>query len=821
MEVHMEQYSQYQIPLDKLKRVCDCASEMGFCKTSLDVPPLDEVIGQERAVRSMEFGLAMDAPGYNIYVVGPPGTGKSTYVQAVVRQAAAKRPVASDWCYINNFAVKDSPLAVSLPAGQGRVFQQDMDELISDLKVIVPKAFESSDYESQKDAVVQTMQRTIQERFAALEQESAATGLAMKQTPNGFAFIPLREGKPISSEDFDLLPIEQRHELEESGRRLQKKLDDIAHDGQNLEKQATAQINELESQITRSASAESIARIKAKYQDNSRITTYLDDVLADIVANHTAFKNVGAVPAQSPMMPFAMPQDDGDPFLRYKVNLFIQNNSSDGSPVVIEPNPNFYNLFGKIEYRSQLMSVNTDFTMIKPGALQRANGGFLILQIKDVLMDPFAWDALKKSLKYRQAIVENIGEQYRMVPTATLRPEPIPLSVKIILIGSPILNMLSTIDEDFSKLFKVKVDFDTEMPRTAENVCQYVSLVSSLCSRENLLHFDRSALAKIIEYGSRLTGNQNKLSTRFNEVTEIVYEAVAMARLAQAELVEADHVEKAISERRYRSSRIEEKIQEMILQGKILIDTQGAVVGQVNGLAVIDLGGFMFGQPSRITARTYVGRGGVINIERETEMSGHIHTKGVLTLTGYLGGKFAQEKPLSLTAQITFEQNYEGVDGDSASSTELYAILSSLSGLPLKQSLAVTGSVNQRGEIQPIGGATEKIEGFFDICRAQPQGLTGEQGVIIPIQNIDNLMLKDDVLNAVAAGKFRVYAVKSIDEGIEILSDHPAGQMDEKGQYPEDSVFGLAARKLLEYNNRLGAPGDQKDKDAKNSSNGK
>jgi lon-related putative ATP-dependent protease len=799
----MDQFVQYQVPVNQLKRICDCASELSFCRTSRDVPPLDEVIGQERAVRSMQFGLSMDAPGYNIFVVGPPGTGKSTYVQAVVSQVAAKGPVAADWCYINNFSAKDSPLAVSLPAGQGHAFQKDMAELVADLKAAIPKAFESSDYDSRKDTVVQAVQQEMQDRFRTLEQESAAAGLSMKQTPRGFVFIPLREGKPISGEDFELLPLQERQAIEERGRLLQKKLDEIVREGQLLEKQATSQIDELEVQITQTAAEPPIARLKEKYRDQPRIVSYLADVLKDIAINHETFKGTAVGPAQ-PQMPFMVPQaDDGDPFLRYKVNLFIQNNPNDGSPVVVEPSPNFYNLFGKIEYRNQMMSVSTDFTMVRPGAIHRANGGYLILQVKDVLMDPFAWDTLKKALKYRQAIVENIGEQYRMVPTVTLRPEPIPLSVKIILIGSPMLGMLATVDEDFQKLFKVKVDFDTEMPRTPENICQYVSLVSSLCRRENLLHFDQSGLSRIIEYGSRLASHQNKLSTRFNEVSEIVYEAVAVAKAAGAAVVESAHVEQAIQGRKYRSNKVEAKIQEMILQGKILIDTAGAVVGQVNGLAVLDLGGYMFGQPSRITARTYIGRGGVINIERETEMSGKIHTKGVLTLSGYLGGKFAQEKPLSLTAQITFEQNYEGVDGDSASSTELYAILSSLSGLPLKQSLAVTGSVNQRGEIQPIGGATEKIEGFFDICRARPGGLTGEQGVIIPFQNIDNLMLKNEVLEAVEAGLFHVYAVKRIEEGIEILTGVKAGEPDKNGQYPADSVFGLAIKKLQEYSSRL------------------
>ncbi|MDD4170330.1 MAG: Lon protease family protein, partial [Desulfotomaculaceae bacterium] len=507
-----------------------------------------------------------------------------------------------------------------------------------------------------------------------------------------------------------------------------------------------------------------------------------------------------------PAMPFPpqFQQEEADIFNRYRVNLFVSNKQNGGAPVVLEPSTNYYNLFGKIEYRSQVFSVSTNFTMVKAGAIHRANGGYLILQAKDVLGDPLVWDTLKKAIKYRQATVENIGEQYRLVPTVTLRPEPVPFNAKVILIGSPQLyQVLYAFDEDFRKLFKVKVEFDTEMPRSLENMCKYASLVSAICREHNLKHFDWTGVAKLAEYGSYLAGSQNKLTARFNEIIEILYESEALAQNDDTELVYAKHVEEAIKERRYRSNRIEEKLQEFIINGKIMIDTSGSVVGQVNGLAVNELGGFAFGRPVRITARTYMGRGGIINIEREAQMSGNIHAKGVLILAGYLGGKFAQKIPLGLTAQITFEQLYNGIEGDSASSAELYAILSSLSGLPLKQSIAVTGSVNQFGDIQPIGGATEKIEGFFDICQAR--GLTGEQGVIIPAQNIDDLMLKDEVLEAVHSGRFHIYAVSNIEEGIELLSGNIAGTAGAEGSYPEWSVMSLVEKKLNEYSKAQGA----------------
>lgn len=788
----------YRVAVEKLKRVCR-DEELSFCKTTADLRPLDGFIGQERAVRAMQFGLSMKAPGYNIFVVGPPGTGKSTYAQAIVSQAAVGGSVPDDWCYIYNFTDKDRPLAVSLPAGEGRVFKKDMEELLSDLRVNIPKAFEDGDYKHKKGAIIQSVQMKMVEYFQDIETEAQDAGFDMKRTPDGIIFIPLKDGKPFSPEDYENLTAQDRREMEEKGRKLHNRLDEAFHTGRTLEKQANEQIAELEKQIARFAAGPLVSRLLEKYDHFPQIISYLKMYLKDVTDNLELFRGAGSASEQA-RFPFY--QEDVDPFIRYKVNLFVNNEKSGGVPVVIEPSSIYYNLFGKIEYRSQMLALSTDHMMIKPGAIHRANGGYLVLQAKDVLSDPFAWDTLKKALKYRQATVENIGEQYRLVPTVTLRPEPIPLNLKVILIGNPLIyHLLYSLDEDFQKLFKVKVDFDTEMPRTPENLRQYASFVNSVCARENLNHFSREGLARIIEYGSRLAGHQEKLSTRFNEVVEIVYEAASWAQSGGAGLVEASHVEKALEEKVYRSNRMEEKIQELITKGKILIDTSAAVVGQINGLYVVDSGGYSFGRPARITARTYMGRGGVINIERETKMSGSVHSKGVLTLAGYLGGKFAQKKPLGLTAQITFEQQYDGVEGDSASSAELYAILSSLADLPLKQSLAVTGSVNQFGEIQPIGGATEKIEGFFEVCKAK--GLSGDQGVIIPIQNVDNLMLKDEVLEAVKEGLFHIYAVSNIEEGLELLSGIPAGKAGEDGAYPEGSVFGRVDRKLSEYNEGL------------------
>ncbi|MFX4261388.1 AAA family ATPase [Pelotomaculum propionicicum] len=790
----------YTVPIEKLRKVC-CGEELDFCRTTEDMRPPEDFIGQERAVRAMQFGLSMNAPGYNIFVVGPPGTGKSTYVQAVVSQAAAGGPVPDDWCYIYNFSDKDRPLAVSLPAGEGRGFKKDVEELLADLRVNIPKAFESGDYENQKDVIIQGVQQKMTGYFQDLETAALEDGFDMKRTPNGIVFIPLKEGKPFSAEDFENLPLQERREMEEKGRKLHKRLEETFHTGRMLEKQANEQIAGLEKEIALFAIGPLVDRLLEKYDKFPPIIDYLKMYLKDVTENLEIFKGSAAAPEQ----PHGS-QEETDPFIRYRVNLFVHNVKNGGSPVVIEPSSLYYNLFGKIEYRSQVLSLNTDHMMIKPGSIHRANGGYLVLQVKDVLSDPFAWDTLKKALKYRQAAVENIGEQYRLVPTVTLRPEPIPLNVKVILIGTPQLyHLLYSQDEDFQKLFKVKVDFDTEMPRNPDNLRQYASFVNAVCQREKLRHFSRDGLARIIEYGSRLAGHQEKLSTRFNEVIEIVYEAAAWALAEDSRYVEAVHVDKALREKVYRSNGLEEKLQEMFTREKILIDTSGRMVGQVNGLYVIGSGGYAFGRPARITARTYMGRGGVVNIERETKMSGSIHSKGVLTLAGYLGGKFAQGKPLGLTAQITFEQLYDGIEGDSASSAELYAILSSLAELPVDQSLAVTGSVNQFGEIQPIGGATEKIEGFFDVCAAK--GLTGSQGVVIPAQNVDNLMLKEEVLEAVKKGLFHIYAVRNIEEGIDLLCGVPAGTIKEDGCYPEESVFGRTDRKLREFNEGLSRSG--------------
>jgi len=817
--MNVNDIEKYKVPVDKLRNDCSICGDLNFCQTSKDVSVLEGVIGQDRAVKSMEFGLSMEASGYNIFVLGPQGTGKTTYTQTVVSKVASKRKVPDDWCYINNFSEWDKPLAISLPAGQGKVFQKDMEKLITNLVVYIPKAFESSNFQQQKDDIIQKTNKQMTEILRDIDKIARNAGFGIQQAANRILLIPLVENRQITQEEFSRLTEEEREKIDEKRNQTAKEIDDRIRDGQMVQRLAEEKAIEIQKQTAKEAAEPFIEQLKEKYKNFPEIADYLDKVLKDAAENHVIFSSVRHSLNENIITKLqddsdsldgeeknifekaASARDSKDPFTRYKVNLFINNENTKGAPVITESSPYYYNLFGKIEYKSHMMTTMTDFTMIKPGAIHKANGGYLILQVKDLLMDPFAWGALKKALKYKEAVVENIGEQSRYVPTVTLKPQPIPLNVKVILIGSYYYYQFLAADEDFRKLFKVNVDFDVEMDRTRENIRNYVSFIASMCENENLKHFNCEGLAKVVEYGSRLADNQNKLSTRFNIVSEIVYEASALAEADNSEYVEGKHVNQAIKNKKYRSNRIEEKMQEQIVNKKVLIDTEGAVVGQVNGLSVMGVSGYAFGLPSRITARTYAGREGIINIERETDMSGNIHSKGVLTLNGYLGGKFAQEKPLGLTAQVTFEQLYGGVEGDSASSAELYAILSSLSDVPIKQNLAVTGSVNQMGEIQPIGGVNEKIEGFFDICSLN--GLTGDQGVIIPVSNIDNLMLKDEVIEAVKNNLFHIYAVTKIEEGIELLTGVKAGEKDIYGDYEKDSIFYLANNKINEFNKVL------------------
>jgi lon-related putative ATP-dependent protease len=787
-----------ELPPEKLRYHCDlCHFDFDTTET---VPPLEVMIGQERAVKAVEFGLLAKNPGYNIYVSGLVGTGKITYAEGAVCQAAAKEAAPDDWCYVNNFENPSQPIAFSLPAGLGFTLRKDIEALVEELKTDIPKVFSGDDYEQAKNAILSKLQEQRAQTLEAFNQRAIELGIMPQWSTTGFVGIPMSEGKPLTPDEFQKLEQEERETIEKKLLAVHEKALESIRFVQNVERQAREEIKELDGKIGLFAVGYVIDDLINKYHEHEAVVEYLESVKKDVVKNIHDFKPE-ADEDVNPLLLFQRGAKESAKD-KYKVNLLVDNRETRGAPVIIESNPTYYNLVGRVEYETRMGMVSTDFSMIKPGALHRANGGYLILHARDVLTNLGSWDGLKRALKTKKLFLENLGEHYGMLAMASLKPAAIPIQVKVILIGNPYLyNLLFSYDEDFRKLFKVYADFDVEMDNNQLNNQKLSGFISSTVKRENLKHFDRSAVREVLVYSSRLAGSQKKLTTRFSEVVELLCEADVWATLDHSQLISERHIQQAITEKRYRSNKYEEKLQEMFADGTLLIDTDGAKVGQVNGLAVLSIGEYMFGKPSRITANTFIGKSGVVNIERETKSSGASHTKGVLILSGYLGEKYAQGFPLAVTVSLTFEQLYDGVDGDSASSTELYAILSSLSGLPIKQNIAVTGSVNQKGEIQPIGGATEKIEGYFAVCKLK--GLTGDQGVMIPHQNIDHLNLNEEVISAVRDGKFHIYAVKTIDEGIEVLTGIPAGQQQDDGSYPSGTVHELVGRKLKNYTETL------------------
>jgi lon-related putative ATP-dependent protease len=778
---------------EQLRRVCDPAT-FDF-KTTDELPYVEEIIGQPRGTRALEFGLEMRSPSFNVYVLGPAGTGRATAIERFVQSRAAEGETPVDWCYVYNFAEPHRPHAIELPPGQGRAFRQDMAELVEHLRAEIPRAFEGEVYEKARSEAQQASAEKQAQIFSTLEDHAREEGFALLQTPTGLSIAPLIEGQVINSEQFAQLPPETQKTLEAKGRQLQQAIADAMRQAQQIEREARQEAQSLDQKVVAKVVAPAIQEIAEKYADSDEIRQYLEAAQADIVAHVGDFK---AQPQESPVEAMGLPMPPKDPsFLRYRVNLVVDNSQTTGAPVVTENNPSYHNLMGRVEHESRLGSMYTDFTMIKPGALHRANGGYLVLSASDLLSKPLAWEALKRAVKTGEIRLEELTQQYQLIATSTLEPEPIPLQVKVVLVGSPALYYrLYSLDEDFRKWFKVKADFDIDMDWTPEAQRQYALFIRARCQEENLLPFDPTGVAQVVEHGARRAGDQQKLSTRFGLLADLAREASFWANRNGHAAVTAQDVRQAIEEKIYRANMIEERGQELIRQGTIMLDTEGERVGQIKGLSVINVGDYSFGRPSRVTARTYAGKGNVTAIERAVKMSGRIHDKGVMTLTSFLNAQFAQKKPLSLSASITFEQTYEQVDGDSASSTELYALLSSLSGFPLKQGIAVTGSVNQHGEIQPIGGATAKIEGFFEVCQAR--GLTGDQGVIIPAQNVRHLMLRPEVIEAIREGKFHIYAISAIEEGIALLTGHEAGVPDEEGNYPEGTVYHAVVQRIEE-----------------------
>lgn len=761
------------------------------CTSTEELSPLEGIIGQERAVKALQFGLDITNHGYNIYVAGPPGTGKETAVKDFLKEVAKSKSVPSDWVYVNNFSTPYEPKAIALPSGKGKEFQADMSQLVSEAQRELPEAFQSEEYAEKRDATVQVIEETRKELLSDLNERAREAGFVLQSTQVGIATIPIVNGEPLDEKEFMNLSAEKREEIHEKQQELMKDLRSTMRKIKALQVQINESIEKLNHEVALFTIGHLIDNLQEKYSDNSDIVSYLGAVEKDIVDNVKQFIEEPSVP-NTPLPTEWLKEL---PFRKYEVNVIVDNTELTGAPVITENNPTYPNLFGRIEKEAQFGILSTDFTMIRSGSLHRANGGYLVIPTEELLRNMFSYDSLKRDLQNQAITIEEAAERLGYMTTKGLKPSPIPLDIKVVLIGDPLFYQLLYIrDATFKELFKVKADFDTSMDRNEDSIKQYASFICTLCKKEKLTHLDASAVAKVIAYGSRLVSDQKKLSTKFADIADVIKEAHFYATQDKADQVTDTHVIKALEEKEYRSSMIQEKIEEMIDRGIILIDTEGVATGQVNGLSVISLGDFTFGKPSRLTSSIGIGREGIIDIEREAQLGGRIHTKGVMILSGYLTQKYAQKNPLSLTARLVFEQSYEGVEGDSASSAELYALLSSLSDIPLTQELAVTGSVNQKGEVQAIGGVNHKIEGFFEVCKAK--GFTGSQGVLIPESNVTNLMLKEEVVHAVEKGTFHIYAVGTIDEGIEILTGVPAGTRLEDGIFEKDSVNYLVNNRL-------------------------
>ena len=789
-----------ELSFEELRRQCD--PKLMRCETTEEIQPLEEIIGQKRALRALKFGLDITQRGFNIYAAGYPGTGRTTAVKDFLDEVAKRKSVPSDWCYVNNFDNPYEPRAIRLPPGEGKAFQTAMSSLIAAVQAALPKAFESDEFAARKEETIKAVEEDRNELFSQLNKKAQQEGFVLQSTPVGLLVIPVLKGKPLSEREFMSLNPQVRDEIQKRRDKVDAETRSAMRQLRSLEGKINEELQKLNHDVALYSVGHLFEDLKAKYKDFPEVLAYLDEMKEDILGNLSQFLKPETPTQEAPPSPFPVPWMKELPFRKYEVNMIVDNSDLKGAPVIIESNPTYQNLFGRLEKEAQFGVLTTDFTMIRGGSIHKANGGYLVLPVLEMLQNMFTWESLKNALKNRKIAIEEVGERLGFITTKGLRPEPIPLNIKAILIGNPEwYQMLYIYDRDFKELFKVKADFDVTMDRTEENMHNYAAFICTFCKKENLKHLDASAIAQIIEYGSRLAEDQAKMSTRFADVADVIREACFYADQDNAEYVTASHVRKAIEEKLYRSNLIQEKIREMIERGVLLIDTEGEAIGQLNGLSVMSLGDFMFGTPSRVTASIGLGREGVIDIEREAKMGGPIHTKGVLILSGYLAQKYAQDKPLSLSARLVFEQSYGGVEGDSASSTELYAILSALSGLSLKQNFAVTGSVNQRGEVQAIGGVNEKIEGFFEVCKAK--GLTGQQGVIIPESNVQNLMLKGEVGEAVRSGKFHVYPAKTIDQGIEVLTGVKAGERRPDGTFEEGTVNDRVDKRLREMAEKI------------------
>jgi len=785
----------YRLKAKDLRK--ECNTNIFKFNSTAEVTPLRGIIGQDRAVRSLDFGLNIDNPGYNIYLAGVFGTGKTTLAREMLEKKATREPVPSDWCYVHNFKKPDCPQALELPAGKGKEFKKDLELQVENSIAHISQAFEGEDFEYKKNQILTMFVEETNRMYIKADEEARTYGFTISRNQNGISSVPLKNGEALSQEEYRNMSEEERDELMKRSSLVQEKLNEAFRQYRELEKDIKARIKELEQETARSVIAPNFNKLLKKYRTFGKLITYLEDIQQDLLENLELFTK----PEEPSSFNLFRHVSRRSLERRYQVNLAIDNSGLKHAPVIFETNPTYSNLFGQIEYEGEFGILATDFTKIKAGSIHQANGGYLLLHVYDIVRNFYVWDSLKRVLKNQAINLESISRMMGISNTETLQPEPIPANIKVILIGEPIYYyLLYAYDEEFQKLFKIRADFDVEMERSRKHVSDYARLISSVCENEKLRHFTPGAVARVVDYGSRMADDRNKLTTLFNRLVEIIYEANSWAKRDGSELVEQQHVIKAIEEKKYRSSMLEERSLELIKQSILLINVDGWSIGEINGLAVYEVGDHTFGRPVRITAKTFMGEKGLVNIEREILMSGSIHSKGVLTLNGYMGAQYAQDKPLSLSASLTFEQSYQGIEGDSASSAELYALLSSLAEVPIYQGIAVTGSVNQNGEIQPVGGVNQKIEGFFKVCKER--GLNGNQGVIIPKQNVEQLMLDSEVVEAVKNRMFNVWAVEHINEGLEILTGRIAGKQDEGGRFTSDSVHYLVNNKLSEWSYR-------------------
>jgi lon-related putative ATP-dependent protease len=818
-----------EVSLEQLRWKCD-PNTLPF-ETTEAIQPCEEIIGQDRAIEAIRVGLDINSIGYNIFVTGLAGTGRFTTIKCVLEEMNVKGNIPNDLCYVNNFKNPDMPHMLSLPAGQGNAFKKEMETFIETLKKKIPLIFENETYLNKKKEVVEKYRNKQAEMFREFEKRVNKEGFALVQIQMGPysrpGILPVVEGNPVNVEQLETMVEEDKFSKEELEKVKEKQaeliseLENIFKETRKSEKGVKEELTALDNEVISPAVKDMISDIKEKF-DYEKVHRYLDEVQEDILANLHRFREREETP--TPPLPGLVLPQPVDTFPEYQVNVLVDNSETKGAPIIVETTPNYRNLFGTLERVIERSGIwKTDFSHVKAGSFLRANGGYLIFNALDALVEPGVWPALKRTLK-NQIIEIQTYDPFYFFSTSALKPEPIECNTKVIMIGDgQIYYLLYSLDDDFKKIFKIKADFDSVTNKDSEKIQQYATFIRKICDEDKLKPFDRTGIAAVVEYGVRMAGRQKKLSTRFHLIADLVREANYWAMKDGSNVVTENHVDKAIEKKIHRVNLIEEKIQEMIDDGTIMIDSDGMVIGQVNGLSVYSFGDHTFGKPSRITAKTSMGKAGIINIEREVEMSGPIHNKGVYILAGYLRDKYAQDKPITMSASICFEQSYSGVEGDSASSTELYALLSSLSGLPLRQDIAVTGSVNQKGEVQPIGGVNEKIEGFFDVCKAK--GLTGKQGVMIPHLNVGDLMLRKDVVEAVKEGKFHIYPVKSINRGIEILTGVEGGESLDGGKFKEGTVNDLVDKKLRELGMKIkefeGVSGEEGAKEEKKKKKGK